>query len=136
MLITLIGASAAFIVAYLIYNKPHPDYTSMPAEQVVRADSLYFSYAGATGSADALYLDKVVEVHGVLNRVDPLDSTAVAVFVVEEGMCGEQGVRCTFHPDHAARALELLGGEEVAIKGYLTGFNQTDVILEKCILME
>ncbi len=136
VILILVGAAAALLVAYLMYNKPHPDYTAMKAEFQVSVAELYADYVQDLNSANERYTGKVLEVEGELHSVEPLDSTLVAVFVLEEGMFGDQGVRCTFHPAHVPDESLLQPGNLLAIKGYCTGFNEVDVILEKCILIQ
>ena len=136
IVIILTGAAAAFLVAYLMYNKPHPDYSAMKPEFQVPVSEIYAEYVQDYSLANERYTGKVIEVHGELHSVEELDTTLLAVFVVEEGMFGDQGVRCTFDPAHLPDEGLLQPGNLLAIKGYCTGFNEVDVILEKCILIQ
>jgi hypothetical protein len=132
----LIAAVAGAVVAYLMYNKPHPDYTEMEPEHTLSVQSIYQAFQDDPAGSNALYTGKVIQLSGALTRTEQLDTTAILVFALEEGMFGEQGVRCTMHPDHLAPAEALQAGSEVSVKGYCTGFNDTDVILEKCVVVE
>ncbi|MBE0641062.1 MAG: hypothetical protein IH599_03450 [Bacteroidales bacterium] len=136
IILLLIATLVGVVVAYFMYNKPHPDYTAMEPEHTLSALTIYQAFLDDPTGSNALYTGKVIQLNGTLTRVEPLDTTAILVFALEEGMFGEQGVRCTMHPDHLAPAEALKEGSEVNVKGYCTGFNDTDVILEKCVVVE
>jgi hypothetical protein len=57
------------------------------------------------------------------------------VFVFDEGMFGAEGVRATFLPKYNEKVKNLILGASVTIKGYCTGYNETDVILEKASII-
>lgn len=124
------------LIAYLMYNKPHPDYVKMEAVHELEATELYEQFKTDAATSHAKYGGQVILVSGKLHSLEDLDTTRVAVFVIEEGMFGDQGVRCTFHPDHITSLHGINPGTMVNIKGYCTGYNETDVILEKCVLVE
>ena len=136
LILALVVGIAGVVVAYLMYNKPHPDYTDMDAEHTLSAAALYKAFLSDTEGSNALYTGKVIQISGSLTGIEALDSTAIAVFAIEQGMFGEQGVRCTFHPEHAGEMSGIRSGDEVAIKGFCTGYNETDVILEKCVIIQ
>jgi hypothetical protein len=59
----------------------------------------------------------------------------VGVFIFDEGMFGEEGVRCTMLDSQNEKMDKDHAGTEVRVKGYVTGYNDTDVILEKCSII-
>ncbi|HRY97707.1 MAG TPA: hypothetical protein P5550_01490 [Bacteroidales bacterium] len=136
LLLLLVAVLAGAVIAYRMYNKPHPDYTMMEPEHTLSVSSIYEAFMNDAQAANALYTGKVVQLSGTLTRVEALDTTSLLVFALEEGMFGEQGVRATLHPEHAAEATGLTDGLSISIKGYCTGFNDTDVILEKCVVVK
>lgn len=130
-----IGAFSALVVGYMMYNKPHPDYVSMEAEHIVEASQIYEDFKQSFQEASEKYGGKVIQINGQLNSVESLDTTLVAVFVIEEGIFGDQGIRCTMHPDHLETLQSLNPGSQIEVKGFCAGFNETDVILEKCVIV-
>ncbi len=66
----------------------------------------------------------------MINGVEAVDSLVIAVFVFEEGVFGDQGIRCNILPQHQGPAKAISKEEPVVLKGYCAGYNGTDVILE------
>ncbi len=130
--LVLTGIAAAAAVYFLVYNKPHPDYEKAAPEHVVSAEALYLSFVDDETAANNKFTGKVVAIDGQVAEVEQLDDLVIVSFVFEEGFFGGEGVRCTMLEGHHSRALDLLPGDDVAIKGLCTGFTGSDVILEHC----
>jgi len=129
------GIIGAAFIYYFIYNKQHPDYEHEKAVYTLSANSLYHSFRDNGEAATKLYTGKVIEINGKLAKTEPADSIVVAVFVFNQGMFGDEGIRCTMLPKFNDATLGLSPDSEVSIKGYCTGYNDTDVILEKCSII-
>jgi len=129
--LVLIGIIAAGLGYKFIYNKPHKDYVKAEADFSLTSQELFAEYQNNRQSAEQKFNGKVVKISGMLKYVETPESLTIAVFVMQEGMFGDEGIRCTMLPDFA-KNINSLTGKEVIIKGYCTGYNDTDVILEKC----
>jgi len=70
-----------------------------------------------------------------LSKIETADSLVIAVFVFNQGDFGDEGIRCTMMKKFNDEANRLQPDGEIIVKGYCTGFNETDVILEKCSLI-
>jgi len=134
--LVLIGVTAAFLVFYFLYNKPQPDYEKIEAAYSLAASDLYKEYTADKTIAGTKYNGKVLEVAGRLSKVEVADSLTICVFSFNKGMFGDEGLRCTMLPGHAGKVKKLLPDAEVKIKGYCTGFSDTDVILDKCSIVK
>lgn len=130
-LLMFTGIIGAFAGYKFVYNKPHPDYANLKADHSLEAADLFRSFRENRTEAEQKYNGEMVEVSGLIWNVERADSLAIAVFVFEEGMFGDEGIRCTMLPEFNENA-SLLEGRTVTIKGLCTGYNETDVILEKC----
>ncbi len=136
MLVALVLMGAAgFYVAYTMYNKPHPDYVSMTPVASLSVEELFMTYTTEPGKGNEMYTGKLIEVTGVPARFDHTGDQATAVFVLGEGLFGEEGVRCLFHPEHIPDLASVQDGKVLKIKGYCTGYNETDVLMEQCTLV-
>lgn len=129
------GVIAAILVYVFVYNKPHPDYEKLKPDYSLKAQELYNSYKTNKTGADKIYIGKVVEISGNLSKLEVNDTLVVAVFVFEQGMFGDAGIRCSFLRNFNERAKALQAGADVKIKGYLTGYNDSDVIMEECSII-
>jgi hypothetical protein len=129
----LIGAGIGY---KYVYNKPHPDYEKAESDYIITAKELYYEYVNERTESEQKYNGKVIELTGLLNDIELHDSLAIAVFIFEEGMFGDQGIRATFLDKYIADAAKMKSNDIIKIKGYCTGYNDTDVILEKCSILK
>ncbi len=127
-----IGIIAIFVIFFFFYNKPHPDYANMDAAYTMAVGDLYKSYKANKTEAGQKYNGQVIAISGRLSKVELSDSLTTCVFVFNQGIFGDEGVRCTMSPSFSAEAKKFQPDGEVRLKGYCTGFNDTDVILDKC----
>ncbi len=132
----IIGVLAALYVWFFVYNKPHRDYEKAEPDQVLTAEELFYQYRNDRAFADSLYTGMVVQVNGALDKVEFADSILVAIFVFDQGMFGDEGVRCVILPNHYD-GLRVVGpGDMITLKGYCTGYNDTDVIIQKTSIIK
>jgi hypothetical protein len=129
------GIIGIALIYVFIYNKPHPNYEKMVPQFRLTAQELYTSYKTNKPSAEKRYNGQLIEITGQLGHVEARDSIAIAVFVFENGMFGDEGVRCTMIPKFNEDAKKLISGGNIKIKGYCTGYNDSDVILEQCSIL-
>ena len=132
----LVGLIAALLVFRFVINKPHPDYEKIEPAYVLLAVDLFESYAGDRATAEGLYNGKIVQLNGTLSKIEKTDSLTVGIFVFDNGMFGDEGVRCTMLPQYAQVTGDFAEGSEVRIKGFVAGYNETDVILDKCSIIK
>lgn len=131
--IITIGILAAGYVYVFVLNKEHPDFENLEADFKLSAEDLYTDFASNSEIASKKFNGKMLLLSGPVHDVELVDSLTIAVFIFNEGMFGNEGVRCTFLPSEITftKPGELAGYQ---IKGFCSGFNDTDVILEKCSL--
>jgi len=126
------GIISAALVYQFVINKPHRDFEKAKPSFIVSASDLFESFRANRELAESKYNGQVVLLSGKLDMVEASDDLVTGVFVFDEGMFGDEGVRCTMLPEHARIMKSLPIGSEVSLKGFLTGYNETDVILEHC----
>jgi len=127
----VIGILAALYVWFFIYNKPHRDFEKAEPDHTLTAEQLYNKFKNNKSLADSLYTGMVVQINGNLDKVEFADSIMTAVFVFDQGMFGDEGIRCVILPNHWDGLRAVGPGDMVIMKGYCTGYNDTDVIIEK-----
>lgn len=132
--LALLAILAGVYVWFYVYNKPHRDYQKAEADFVVSAETCYYQYSANTAESKQ-YLDKVLQVEGIPSSIESTDSTVIVVFAFNSGMFGDEGIRCTMLPNQHDQTRSLALSENISIKGYCTGYNGTDVILEHCSLV-
>lgn len=126
------GIISAALVYQFVINKPHRDFEKAKPSFIVSASDLFESFRADRTLAESKYNGQVVLLSGKLDMIEASDNLVTGVFVFDEGMFGDEGVLCTMLPEHAPIMKSLPIGSEVSLKGFLTGYNETDVILEHC----
>jgi hypothetical protein len=131
----VVGLVALFLVYKFVYNKQHPDFENIEPVYSLNAPDLYQAFKSNKDAATAKYNGKVIALTGKLSKVETADSLVTAVFVFDQGDFGDEGIRCTMLQKFNLEASKLQPDGEVKVKGYCTGYNETDVILEKCSII-
>lgn len=130
LILTVLGTVGAVLGYVFVYNKSHPDFEKKTADYTVTAEELFESYRSDQASADLMYTGKVVEVTGVLSETDVANELTIAVFVLDEGMFGKEGIRISMLENHKEGLKNTPLGSVLIIKGFVTGYNETDVVME------
>jgi len=107
----------------------------MDAAFSLPAKELYTAYTTNKTESEKKFNGKVIALTGTLKKIETTDSLVIAVFVFNQGVFGNEGIRCTFLPKLNDLGKKLLPDTEIKLKGFCTGFNDTDVILEKCSML-
>jgi len=130
LVVGLLGGVYAY---FFMYHKSHPDYENLEVEMTVGAHEL-FNHCKNDGKA-VDYTGKILEIYGIPQELESHDSLMTLVFAYEEGMFGSEGVRVTFLPKYNQELSGLEMNTELRVKAYCTGYNDTDVVLEKASLI-
>lgn len=136
IIIAFIGLLAAFLVWKYVINKPHTDYSKAKAEVEVLASDLFNKYTGNKVTANQSYTGKVIQLKGNFSKIEQNDSSAIVIFVFRQGDFGDEGIRCVLLPEEKAKIKEIKPNQELILKGLCTGFNETDVMVEKCVIVK
>lgn len=127
--ILVIGLLGGLATAFYMWNKPKRTAADEAAVATLSADDLFMQYSENEANANKAYLDKIVQVSGVVASTDTDESGLDVVYLETSDIMGL--VSCTFardnHPDVAA-------GASVEIKGICTGI-LTDVVLTQSTLV-
>jgi hypothetical protein len=111
-----------------MYNKPHRDPQSEESIKI-SATELFRSYETDEAAANALYLDKALEVSGKISEVTT-NQELIPIVVLEVGN-PMFGVRCTME----GPTVQAKPGDTVKIKGICTGY-LSDVVIIKSTVVE
>jgi len=134
ILALIVGVLGGAYIWFFVYNKPHRDIEHATPDYTETAISLYTHYQGGHNSEQKNLDGTVVEFSGVPSKIEVGDSLHVVVFAFGEGLFGDEGIRCTFLPNYNSQIEQLDINQQLTIKGFCSGYNGTDVILEQCSL--
>ncbi len=131
-IVVAVGLLSAAYIWFFVYNKPHRNFEKAKPVVVESARKSYQDFKANTRAAEA---GKVIEIYGVPTGIERSDSLVVVVFAFQKGMFGNEGIRCTMLPNYRKEALKLSTRDTIYIKGFCSGYNSTDVILEDCSII-
>ncbi len=126
--IAVVGIAAASYVYVFVYNKAHPDYAALDTEHSLSAGECFEAFRNNETEANQRFVGKMIQLTGTLDQIENFDNHVIFYFVLSEGMFGNEGIRVSMLPDEQLSS--FTAGQNVTLKGYCTGYNQTDVILE------
>lgn len=132
LIILAVGIATGVIVYRFVYNKSHPDYQKELAVYTLEAKEVFNEFRTNPDEANEKYTGTMIQVHGQLEKVEKTDSLTVAIFVLDQGMFGDEGVRCTLLPAFGNKISQTDLPKKMQIKGLCTGYNDTDVVMEHC----
>jgi hypothetical protein len=114
------------ITAVYEFRKPHADAGSRTTDFHIDAESLYKDFAKNESTANAKYLDKIIEVTG---KVDDIENTNGATVIIISANQSSGGISCKMFN----KTNSFQKGQEITIKGKCSGF-LSDVNLVDCVL--
>lgn len=119
---------AAGVTAYMMWNKPHEKVEDRKAIELT-ADALNNAFEQNEQSANAAYLNKVIDVSGTIAEVSKnQDGKTVILLQTSDPV---SGVQCTMRENNVKAAV----GQQVKIKGFCNGYTMV-VLLSDCIVSE
>lgn len=113
---------AGVATGYFLWNKPHKDVSSAKGLQVNAAE-LYQAFITDSAAANAKYIDKVVEVKGVIKSTNFNQQQQVIVALQTNN--NDAAVNCTLEQKDAV----IKSGAEIRLKGICTGLGEGDADL-------
>jgi hypothetical protein len=121
------------VTVYFIWNKPHQDVKSAGAVST-DATSLYNRFINDSANAKSVYLDKIVKVSGVVNKVS-LNQEQQQIILLNTSVSGAS-VNCTMEQPRT----DIKPGDKVVLKGICRGYIEGDaemdipgdVVLTRC----
>jgi hypothetical protein len=111
-------------------TKLHNEYIQQKADVIIAAKRLWVDYSMNRDIADPRYTGKVIQVEGLIMRVETTDDKVIVVFAFRKGESGDEGIRITMLPEFNRAANGINPFKNVKIKGLCKGYNGQDIIME------
>jgi hypothetical protein len=133
VIIGLILGAIGVGIAYKMYNKPKADLATEKADFIVNALDFFKEFSDNEDAASAKYNGKIIEVSGVLNKVNNMDSV---IFLALEAGDPMNAISCkmSIEKDFIKTEIENKEGTEITVRGECSGIN-FDVELINCVLI-
>ena len=118
------------VFGFYMYNKPHKNMNSARADLKLSAIQLFADFESDEVQANTKYLDKVMEVEGIVKEITQ-DENGMTTVTLEAG--SEMfGVICQMDNLSKHKRTNFKEGEQVKFKGICTGVLM-DVVLVRCV---
>lgn len=127
LIVALLGAAS---VVYFMFNKPHTNVAKSKADISISAYTLINDFETDETKANTMYLEKIVDVTGVIAELSFHKEKGIVTIKSEDVM---GNVLCHLSKDESEKVKELKEGATVSIKGICTGYLM-DVVLVKCVI--
>lgn len=121
----------AISVVLFIYYKPHRSVKREKAAYTLTVSQLVEAFVEDETEANALYLDKVVEVSGLLKEL--IHNEGGMVLLLGDP-AQPTGISCYLQKDQIEAFQQLKRGDRIQVKGICTGM-LLDVVLDKCVIV-
>ncbi len=118
----------AGVVGYNMYNKDHKETKDATSDVVISPKELLAIYEQDEVAADAKYLDKIIEVKGIVKEINNVSNGGSISLDTGNEMAS---IICEF--ESAAAYANVKVGDEVKVKGFCTG-KLMDIVLTRCSL--
>ena len=121
VIVILIGSG----IAFYLFNKKVGGLEKVDADFIVTATMLYDAFEKQEQEANAKYLNKVLLVEGIVEKLEVGEDYSSIILKAENALAG--GINCSFH----AELEGVSKGDRIRIKGRCQGF-LLDVVLTNC----
>jgi hypothetical protein len=111
------------------YSRPHTSAEDKKTDVVISADSLYAAFMADEPGADKKFINKVLEVKGVIQDISISDRKPFVL--LHAG--GDGGINCLMATDSATVFSTLKKNTEAVVKGKCSGYLM-DVNLVDCVI--
>lgn len=129
ILLALIGG----VIGIYMYNKPHKNIKSSNTDFKLEASQLFSAFEENESEANTKYLDKIIEVSGVVREMDADDEGNINVILESDNELS--GVICQLDNLTKHKKSNFNPGENVVFKGICTGMLM-DVVMVRCVEVE
>lgn len=124
----LLAAIISGVVGYMVYNKSHIETKDVSSDVVISPQALLENYEMDETAADAKYLDKIIEIKGIVKNINNVASGGSISLDTGNEMAS---IICEFESSTAYANVKI--GDEVTVKGICSG-KLMDIVLVRCSL--
>ena len=134
IVIVLIGAGS---YAYYEFNRKNKDLENVRPAIVITSSELMKKFTVDLASSDSLYKNKVVEITGVITRIDSTELPVIVFFGEKNSM---SSIQCSMDPEHHKSYRSAMVGNMTRLKGMYVGAISeelfgTDIKLNRCVII-
>lgn len=123
--------------AYYEFNRENKDLKNVTPDITITTAELMKEFTVNFTAADSLYKNKVVELTGVITKVDSADMPLIVFFGEKNSM---SSIQCSMDPEHHDTYKAVMTGNTTRLKGiYIGAISQDifgiDIKLNRCVII-
>ena len=135
--VLVIAAIVAGSYAYYEFNRENKDLKNVKPDIAITSSELMKNFIAYLKNYDSLYKNKVVEITGVITRIDSAELPVIVFFGEKNSM---SSIQCSMDPEHYQPGGSLMVGNMTKIKGmYIGAISEelfgTDIKLNRCVII-
>jgi hypothetical protein len=132
----VIAVAAAGSYAWYEFNRKNKNLKNVKPDIVITSSELMKNFTVDLKNQDSLYKNKVVEITGVITRIDSTELPMIVFFGEKNSM---SSIQCSLDPEHQPGPL-LMVDNLTTIKGmYIGAISEelfgTDIKLNRCVII-
>ena len=134
LVIAVIGVGS---YAYYEFNRKNQDLKNVTPDITITTAELMKEFTANFKAADSLYKNKVVELTGVITKVDSTEMPLIVFFGEKNSM---SSIQCSMDPEHHKTYKSIVTGTTTRLKGiYIGAISQDifgiDIKLNRCVII-
>ena len=129
-LVLFLGLIGGYL-GYKMFNKPFADLQKKPADFVLAPAALLSAFTTDETQANQTYLDKTIELRGVIKSISLEDGTTRITLDAQDAM---GAIICDMDQNQKPSSSALQQGQEITLRGVCSGYLM-DVVLIRCIII-
>lgn len=132
--LAVIGAGS---YAYYEFNRKNEDLKNVSPDITISSAELMKQFTVNFKNSDSLYRNKIVELTGVITKIDSTDMPAILFFGEKSSM---SSIQCSIDPEHQETYKSVTPGNITRVKGiYIGAISQDifgiDIKLNRCVII-
>ena len=142
LLLTLTGIFVIAVIgvgsyAYYEFNRKNQDLKNVRPDVTITTAELMKEFTVNFKATDSLYKNKVLELTGVITKVDSTDMPFIVFFGEKNSM---SSIQCSMDPEHHDAYRTVMTGNTTRLKGiYIGAISQDifgiDIKLNRCVII-
>lgn len=141
----LFGVTGIFVVAvigagsyaYYEFNRKNQDLKNVRPDVTITSSGLMNKFSVDLKVSDSVYKNKVVEITGVITRIDSTELPVIVFFGEKNSM---SSIQCSMDPEHQESYRSVMVGNMTRLKGiYIGAISEelfgTDIKLNRCVII-
>jgi hypothetical protein len=133
----IIAVVVAGSYAYYEFNRENKDLKDVKPAISINSSELMKNFTADLKNYDSLYKNKVIEITGVITRIDTTELPMIVFFGEKNSM---SSIQCSMNPEHHESYRSLIVGSMTRLKGmYIGAISEelfgTDIKLNRCVII-